>query len=468
MHNSAHSGPSSTAWSPLQRLWLSESIRLHEQHNPLLEDSEACRLARQQGSTLQERIELRNLALARRDGLDRALLQWLAATRLLAIVLAGAALLTGYGLATTALSRQAATINIVWALFGLLGLHLVTLLFWLAGMLQRSGQPSQFMQLPLGLLERLSRSPHAARLSSALFALLSRNRLLAAGLSRLVHGWWLLTLLAALLASLVLLGTHRYVFVWETTIASQDSFVALIHLLGWPGHWFGFALPDPELIRASGEQLLNDELSRQTWASWLMGVLVVYGLLPRLLLALFYQWRWLKGKTRLQLDAHSADWAYLHARLQPPTHDSKVVDPRPQHLPTPAQLAGRHATGTSQLVLAGLELEQPLNWPVALPAEVTVLGNLDGYADQQHLLEQLAASPDTPLVLACDTRRSPDRGSLHFISELARSAASLRIWLLHGDSDPQRLQGWQQALDELDISHSTSAPWLTAGADLHD
>lgn len=465
MHNPAHSGPNPAALPPLQRQWLSESIRLYEQHNPLLEDGEACRIARQQGKTLQERIELRALALAKREGLEQALRQWLQATRWLAIVLAGLALLTGYGLATTALSRQAGTINVVWAMFGLLGLHLLTLLFWLSGMLLRPGQPSQFMQLPLGLLERLTRSPHAGQLSAALFSLLRHNSLLPAALSRLIHGWWSLVLLTALLVSLVLLGTHRYTFVWETTIANPDNFVVLVESLGKPGQLLGFALPDAQLIRTSGEQLLTDEASRQTWANWLMGLLVVYGLLPRLLLALWYQWRWLHGKARVRLDVHSANWTYLHARLQPTEHHH-IVDPQPQQVQQPQPAIEFSSQADSRLV--GLELEQPLHWPEPIPASVQQLGNLDGYTAQQSLLEQLAGQPGTSLILACDTRRSPDRGSLYFISELARSCAGLQVWLLYPDTDPQRLSGWQKALTELHISHSTTAPWLLAGATTHD
>lgn len=465
MHNTASAAPDLEQLSSLQRLWLCESIRQHEQHHPLLEDSEACRLARQQGQSLQQRIELRNLTLARQQGLTGALQNWLTAARWLGLALTTLALLTGYGLASTALSRQADTINVVWALFGLLGLHLVTLLFWLAGMLFRPGQPSWFMQLPLDLTGRISRSPHAARLTSALLSLLGRRHLLPAALSRLAHGWWLLVLLTALLASLMLLGTHRYAFVWETTIAQPDSFVSLVQILGWPGQWLGFALPDAELIRASGEQLLSDELSRRTWASWLMGVLVVYGLLPRLLLAMFFQWRWQRGKQRLQLDENSADWAYLHARLQSAVQSGQIIDPAPQQIPQPepATSSGTH----SHALLAGLELEEPLQWPLEPPASLHQLGNLDGYAAQQALLEQLAARPGQALVLACDSRRSPDRGSLHFISELARSC-NLQVWLLHAEQDPQRLSGWQQALKELQVAHSTSAPWLTTGTGPHD
>ena len=462
MHKSEYSSP----FTSLQRLWLCESIRLHEQHNPPLEDSEACRQARQTGNTLAKRIELRNLALASREGLDQALRQWLTAVRWLTLLLVGLAILTGYGLASASLSRHSEAINVIWALFGLLGLHGISFIFWLIGMFYRSSQPSQFMQLPLGLLERLSHSPHAARLSTALFSLLSQNRLLPAALSRLVHGWWFITLLVTLITSLALLSTHRYAFAWESTIASADTFVTLVQVLGWPGHILGFALPDAELIRTSGEQLLTDELSRQAWASWLIGLLVVYGLLPRLLLAVYYQWRWRHGQHKLRLDAQSSDWTYLHARLQPAEQNTCIVDPQPAHIqplrPTPALLPGKHG------YLVGLELEQPLSWPITPPPTMQLLGNLDGYQAQQALLEQLTATPCQSMTLAFDFLRSPDRGSLYFISELARSCNGLYVWLLHPDSDPQRLDGWQQALTTLNVSHGTGAPWLHTGAANHE
>lgn len=458
MHDSSHPAVAAPTLTPLQRLWLCEGIRLHEQHNPPLEDSEACRLARQHDGRLEERIELRNLSLASREGLVAALQQWLAATRWLAIVLLLLALATGAGLAGTAFSRSADTINVVWALLGLLGVHLLTLLFWLGGLLYRPGQPSQFMQLPLSLLEWLSRSPRAAQLTAALLSLLGRNRLLPAALSRLIHGWWSLVLLTALLVSLLLLGIHRYAFVWETTIASAEVFIALVRGLGWPLQLLGFAVPDVELIRSSGEQALADEASRQTWASWLMGMLVVYGLLPRLLLAGFYQWRWLRGRQRLQLDGQSAEWAWLLPRLQPAARSASIVDPQPAPLPNAPVTAFRIAAG-SGTCLAGLELEEPLTWPAQLPERIHLLGNLDGYPAQQALLEQLAENPCQQLILACDARRSPDRGSLHFIGELARSCESLAVWLLHPQTDTQRLAGWQQALDRLGIHHDTATPW---------
>ena len=51
--------------APLHRLWLSEAIRLREEHAGALDDAEANRLARAEGGDLSARIQQRALLLAR-------------------------------------------------------------------------------------------------------------------------------------------------------------------------------------------------------------------------------------------------------------------------------------------------------------------------------------------------------------------------------------------------------------------
>jgi len=90
---------------------------------------------------------------------------------------------------------------------------------------------------------------------------------------------------------------------------------------------------------------------------------------------------------------------------------------------------------------------------------------------RQHLLEQLGRFPPARLAIACDPRRSPDRGTLALLGELARSAAATRIWLLPaapGEAlDSQRLGDWHHALSQLQLTYADSAPfnWLETGHD---
>jgi hypothetical protein len=79
--------------------------------------------------------------------------------------------------------------------------------------------------------------------------------------------------------------------------------------------------------------------------------------------------------------------------------------------------------------------------------------------------------PPARLLIACDPRRSPDRGTLALIGELARTAAATHVWLLPAPEaeglDPVRLETWQDALRHLQLSQSQELPraWLATGQD---
>ena len=98
-------------------------------------------------------------------------------------------------------------------------------------------------------------------------------------------------------------------------------------------------------------------------------------------------------------------------------------------------------------------------------------GILDSRESRNRLLEQLSRFPPARLAIACDPRRSPDRGSLALIAELARSAGATRIWLMQAPPgqalDSERLGDWHQALEKLDLRFADTAPlhWLEHGHD---
>jgi hypothetical protein len=460
--------PNSPAPNKLQRLWLSETIRLREEQAGPLEDSEANRRAQAQGGTLAERIENRALLLAERDGQLAALWHWHQGAQLALAALLLFALLAGFGLALAALGDGERPVNVFWALGSLLGLHLLTLLGWALGLLLSGDSGGALGRLWLWLSAKLARDAQAAHLAPALLVLLQRRRLARWGLGLLVHGFWLLTLSSALLGLLMLFATRRYGFVWETTILGGDSFVALTQALGALPALLGFAQPDIELIRASAVPL-DLEAARQSWAGWLLGVLLVYGLLPRLLLALLCLWRWRHGQARLALDLQLPGYQLLRERLQPGSQRLGVSDVAPAQL-SQAQ-GGAHSGASNGALLVAVELDQNRPWPPALPKGISDAGVLDSREQRRHLLDQLSRFPPARLLIACDPRRSPDRGTLALLGELTRSAAATRIWLLQAPPgqalDSERLGDWHQALDQLQLKHSDSAPltWLETGHD---
>lgn len=442
--------------SSLQTLWLCEAVRLREEQTGLLEDTEACRKARATAGSLAQRLQVRGLFLAQRDGLVKALQHWLQGAKFAVWLLVISALVAGVILAKTALSGTPQAINIFWALAGLIGLNLLSLLAWLFSLVFSAQATSPLSHAWLWLSNKLARDAKAVQLAPALLVLLQRNHLLRWGLGRLLHGWWLITLTSALLTLVALLATRRYGFVWESTIVASDSFVMLVNSLGKPAAWLGFALPDSELIRHSGMQTLDNEQARQVWASWLLGMLLIYGILPRLVCSLLCEWRWRRGVKRLQLNANDPVWQPLHERVQPSSERLGVIDAAPSQLPSSS--VGSQMTGQAAVVVA-IELDDSISWPPELPAQVLNAGVIDTREQRRNILDQLSANPPARLLIACNPQRSADRGTLHLIAELSRSAAQTQVWLLATETADERLNNWQEQLDTLKLTHSRSAPW---------
>lgn len=456
-----------TELTPLQNLWLTETIRLREEHAGPLEDLEANRLARAAGGDLPGRIQRRAGWLAERDGLSAALKHWLQGARLALVLLVIFALLSGAGLAFAALSQT--PVNVFWALGSLLGLNLILLLSWALGLIFAGEHGATLGRLWLWLSEKLARDAKAAQLAPALLLMLQRRKLNRWALGTLVNGLWLLAMLSALLLLLTLMATRRYGFVWETTILGADTFINLTQALGALPALLGFNVPTVEMIRASGGAALDIESARQAWATWLVGVLVVYGVLPRLLLALLCFWRWSRGKAALTLDLNLPGYAQLRERLMPTSERLGINDAAPAQLHRVESSVSEHASDGALLVAIELDDQRP--WPPALPKTVSNAGILDSRESRHKLLEQLSRFPPARLLIACDPRRSPDRGSLALIAELARNASATRVWLLQappGEAlDSARLGDWHVALQQLELPFADCAPmnWLESGHD---
>ncbi|MDD0973590.1 DUF2868 domain-containing protein [Pseudomonas fontis] len=458
-----------TGLTDLDKRWLTEAVRLREEHAGPLEDQEANRRARQLGGDLPARIEHRALWLAERDGLRSALGRWKHGARLALLVLLVLAVLSGAGLAFAALGDGQRPVNVFWALGSLLGLNLLMLLSWALSTSLAGEQGASLGRLWLWLSEKLARDAQAVHLAPALVVLLQRQRLNRWLLGLLVNSLWLLALSTALVVLLMLLATRRYGFVWETTILSADTFIGLTQALGALPSLLGFSVPDVAMIRASGDSQPALELARQAWAGWLLGVLLVFGIVPRLVLAALCAWRWREGRKRLGPDLNLPGYSQLRDALMPSSERLGVNDAEPENMPQVQRT--RSDEPSEGALLVGLELDPQRNWPPALPAAVSNAGILDSRESRNKLLEQLSRFPPARLAIACDPRRSPDRGSLALLSELARNAGATRIWLMQappGEAlDAERLGDWHQALEKLDLTYADTAPlsWLEHGHD---
>lgn len=443
----------SPRFSAFESRWLAEALRLRESGSGPLEDAEAVRAARQSAGDAEQRILVRAQRLGEREGLAQAIAGWRPQARLLLAMLAAVALFSGFGVAVAVLGDGSRPVNVVWALGGLLGVHLLSLLFWFVSLwLGGRDAGGALGHVWLWLFTRFRSGHLPAQAGGALAALLGRSGLLRWWLGAVTHGLWLLALTGALAGLLITLSARRYGFVWETTILPTEVFVRFIQGLGRLPAQFGFAIPDIAAVRAGGADGAQDEAARLAWSSWLIGCVVVYGIVPRLLLWLGCFGAYLAGRARLRLDLSLPGYAALAARLAPASERIGVTDAAPATLPH-AHVGTAHRVDGRDAVLLGLELRPDLPWPPPLPENARAAGVIDSREQRRRMLSELAAAPPARLLIAVDPRLSPDRGSLEFIAELSRPAGECRVWLIRPDAadDPERRQHWRESLHDIGL-----------------
>ncbi|GAB1576727.1 DUF2868 domain-containing protein [Bordetella petrii] len=460
-----------------QTHWLAETIRLREEHWGPLEDAEAVRQARGGPDALEARILLRAALLGRREGLDGLVARWRQGAVLSLAALLLVALAAGIASAAGALGDGGRPVNVLWAVGALLGLHVVTFLLWLASFLLRPGGATGLGRLWLWATRKLARGPDAALVPQALMNLLARAGALRWLFGTISHLLWLVGLGAALATLVVMLSTASYRFVWATTLLQPDTFVALTRVLGWLPAQLGFAAPADAVVRASDNSQVLPAAAQAQWSVWLIGVVAVYGVLPRLLAGLLCLAQAGRARRRLRIDTALPGYAALRDRLQPPAQSTGIDRPAdPLHQPQvgPAQLANLG----DQPVLVGLELPSDLAWPPAdLPAGVQDAGNLDTREQRNRLLDALARAGARRLLIACDARQTPDRGTLALIAALAGKAGHTRVWLSAGPdrsgaAGSARLDAWRERLAAAgmapgDVLRDADQPlrWLETGDD---
>src|SRR5690554_3130042 len=121
------------AGGQFQQAWLTETLRLREAHWGQLQDSTEVRRVRAEGGSFVQRIARRAQFLARREKLDEVLVHWSRLARWTLAAMFALAALAGIGTALGALGDGTRPVNLLLALVAMLGLHLLTLILWLAG-----------------------------------------------------------------------------------------------------------------------------------------------------------------------------------------------------------------------------------------------------------------------------------------------------------------------------------------------
>ena len=297
---------------PLREYWLAEIIRLRETHWGPLEDAEAVRARRAEGG-LPDRILVRAHRLAEREQLPAQLQGWTRSALAVLAALFALALFSGIGLALGALGDGARPVNVLWALGALLGLHALTFLLWLASFLLRPAAATGLGRLWLWVTR--SRGPDTALAPQALLNLLARAAALAV---RLDQPPALADRVVRRAGDAVDGAVHRQLPLHLGHHAARAGHLRLAdpgdRLAAGPG---GLPLPDAATVLASDGVQTLPAAAQVQWSLWLIGVVVVYGVLPRLaaaLLCLVVLRRRLAG---LRIDPALPGHAALRDRLEP-------------------------------------------------------------------------------------------------------------------------------------------------------
>lgn len=457
--------------TPFEAAWLTEAVRLRELAEGdavVLSDALPGSEPAQQQRWLQHRAR----RIAEAEGLMARVQDWRRNARLVLGVLLTLAVMSGAFAALGFFGAQNREINVLWTLIGLIGVHLVALLLWLLMLVFQGGSRGATLgRLWLWLVEHL---PHRAApaagpdyVMQALPAIMSRSGLGRWWLSAVTHSLWLLALGATLLVMLLALSLRSYGFVLETTILSPSVFTDFVQGFGWLPSRLGFAVPDPASIAAALDTgVSQSEAVRRAWSSWLAGGLVVYAIIPRLLV-------WALTLLRIRLlnrvllpDLALPGYGDLLCRASQALQNPGIIDADPGpysslRLTPPHPVPGRDA------LLIGMELHSDVRWP-PFPSSAARpwlrVGEVVETREQRRaVLAELASSSVARLLVACDVRISPDRGSLSWLVDLSAPVGEIAVWLLGvdnavgndaGNDTGAREQVWRDSLSAVGLAEA--------------
>lgn len=366
--------------------------------------------------------------------------------RLLLAVLIIAAL-AGAVTCAKSLANAGTQLNIFWVLGVLLGLSWISLLLWVLTLLLHRDQAGLVAPLFSKLLDRFlpeRPEPTATQAASRIwFRQIFFSRPGSMRLGWITHLVWSAYLLGGVVGLLLLFTTRQFNFVWESTLLDGESFVRFTQWLTPPLAVLGLPVPDATQILASSIDSINmnTAATRRTWALFLLGCVLIYGLLPRLLIGIIClaaEWRL---RNQEPLDMNQPYYVKLQREFWPQGSRACVLD-ADDHPPDVQNKKSFSVTPLPQNCLwLGLELPQQFSLPEAARAQVGFINILD-----EKTLEQARIATQTksaPVALLIDSDKAADRGLQRTVTQLAESVGPKNLWLvLRPHTTDNKWQSW--------------------------
>ena len=309
-------------------------------------------------------------------------------------------------------------------------------------------------QLWLWLSRRIVKGPDQTVLLNAFLSFLIKQRLWRWVMSLINHAAWLIGLSAMVVTLLVLLAAKRYSFNWETTLLEPENFVLIIQSLGWVPGLLGFSTPSAEMIRLSdGLQVVPAEVQVQ-WSSWLVGCVLVYGVLPRLCALVVSGWVFKQRFSQVGVEVDQAGLIELRQRLMPASEYVGIDATAGLDLVPQAKVSKQLPSIEAPTLVIGIELSLEQEWPpTPLPTRWSDAGLVDSREQRAALLAQLSTQHYEHVVLCVDAQQTPDRGVMAWLAELASYSTYASVCLLNVRDQTERLGVWQSRLHAAGFEH---------------
>lgn len=340
-----------------------------------------------------------------------------------------------FGFASTYALMKHTQLNFFLILLGVLGMNTVMLLIWLANTVLGKPRKPHF----ISLIFNRQNTPYHAALAQLYgeYAMQPRNIWRRNAYS---HQLALSALGGMFLAALFLLTVRQYSFNWESTLLSSQTFAQTVNALAWLPEKIGFATPHADAIAAGRNS--HDTAHAASWGSLLLGSMICYGIVPRLLAWGFCAWQ----RPALELDVQLAYYQNIIQKWQ-----RKITDSDHDYRPDPIVAAPivTAAPPSSQCEYWAVLLDAPHdnpNWYAHLLGQdwrdCGVIADRDEIAAFHEKLSQQA----TQLLVGVRAHRAPDRGQIRTLVKLAQNAQQGLIVKLLSPHDAVILAQWHEIL----------------------
>lgn len=448
---------------------LIEQIRYIETSHPLVCDNEEELADLSSHQDFQQRLWQRAQGLIRQHGLNDAVSHAARVSRFIKIfILVLVAVLGAMGSVYAITNSN--TINIYWLLLVLLGFNFISMLLWLIGV-------SLNMQgLACGLLARLTgwlpgifdNKTNTTKQDTTKPGKLADkawlNCMFSAAVgkwqfSKITHQLWLVYLLSGLMFLVLLLMVRQYDFVWGTTLLSDSVFIKLTAILSQPLELFGFMTPTADQIQQSRlgvDHVLTAE-HRSSWAQFLLGALLCFGIVPRLVLLLWSSLMSIRARRQYALDFYLPYYISLRQQLMPMASHGQIVD---ADTSPPASMEANlksplpHTLPENTKWVA-VELGNNFSWPISSIKTEDNLGQVVDRDSLTSILQLLQGGGSPVLAVAVAAARSPDRGVQRTIANLLLNSKERWLVLLQlpeeETASAKRLAAWYRLAEACDI-----------------